>query len=299
MEDHNRPELSCSAAGLKMWSAMLSGLDHVTIAVHDIDLAVDRYTRLLGAPAHWRGGHPELGTRGAIFALGNAAIELTAPSAQLEAEGLRAWLAERGEGVQAIAFACADAAACSAQLRERGVRATAPAHGEARGDDGTTRPYRSVELSPRATRGLSVLAVERPDPNALRPSAPVAGHAADALDHVVIRTADPEAAIALYGEALGIRLALDRELAGTRMLFFRMGGVTIEVVGDANAGASDAFYGLAYRVHDIEEANARMKAAGLDVSEVRNGRKPGTQVFTVREGTCGVPTLILRDPARD
>lgn len=278
---------------------MLTGFDHVTIAVQDIDAAVDRYQCLLGAAPHWRGGHPELGTRGAIFALGNAAIELTAPSDVPEAEGLRAWLQARGEGVQAIAFACADAAACSAQLRERGVRATAPSAGEARGDDGATRAYRSIELSPRSTRGLSVLAVERPDPNALRPSAPIAGHAVDALDHIVIRTADPEAAIALFGGALGIRLALDRELAGTRMLFFRTGGVTIEVVGEANPGANDAFYGLAYRVRDIAAAHARMQGEGLDVSEVRNGRKPGTQVFTVRDGTCGVPTLILRDPARD
>jgi hypothetical protein len=35
------------------------------------------------------------------------------------------------------------------------------------------------------------------------------------------------------------------------------------------------------------------------VSEVRDGRKPGTRVFSVRDGTCGVPTLILRDPSRD
>ena len=34
-------------------------------------------------------------------------------------------------------------------------------------------------------------------------------------------------------------------------------------------------------------------AAGLDVSEVRAGRKPGTRVLTLRDGTCGVPTLLL------
>jgi hypothetical protein len=37
----------------------------------------------------------------------------------------------------------------------------------------------------------------------------------------------------------------------------------------------------------------------VDVSDVREGRKPGTRVFSVRGGTAGVPTLILRDPARD
>jgi hypothetical protein len=33
---------------------------------------------------------------------------------------------------------------------------------------------------------------------------------------------------------------------------------------------------------------------GFDVSEVREGRKPETRVFSVRDGTCGVPTLVLQ-----
>ena len=37
--------------------------------------------------------------------------------------------------------------------------------------------------------------------------------------------------------------------------------------------------------------------AGVDVSEVRNGRKPGTRVMTVRSGTCGVPTLLVQPSA--
>ena len=279
---------------------MLIGFDHATIAVQDVDAASAGYERLLGMPPRWRGGHPGHGTRSAIFAFANGAIELTGPDgAAPEAEGLRAWLQARGEGVQAIAFACADAAACSAQLRERGVRATAPEVGVARALDGAERTYRSVELSPRATRGLALLAVERADASALRLASAPPAHAVDAIDHVVIRTADADAATALYRDALGIRLALDRELTGTRMLFFRVGGVTIEIVGDARATDADAFYGLAYRVRDMPAAHARMRASGFDVSEIRDGRKPGTQVFSVRSGTSNVPTLILRDPSRD
>jgi hypothetical protein len=58
--------------------------------------------------------------------------------------------------------------------------------------------------------------------------------------------------------------------------------------------------GLSWRVPDAEAARERLKAAGLDVSEVRSGRKPGTRVLTLRDGTCGVPTLLLQpSPARD
>jgi catechol 2,3-dioxygenase-like lactoylglutathione lyase family enzyme len=280
---------------------MLTGFDHVTIAVKELEAAVTSYELLLGSPAIWRGRHPELGTEGALFALSNAVVELVAPrEGAAEAEGLRAFLDAQGGRIQAIAFRTDDAAAFSAALRQRGVRATPPQEGEAHSEGGAVRHYRTVDLSPRSTRGLQVLAVERPPGESLQPpSVPPPAAAADALDHVVVRTADAGAAIALYGEALGVRLALDRIFGTTRMLFFRVGGVTLEVVEDVAAGDSDTFRGLAYRVADIDAANARLRAGGLDVSEVRAGAKPGTRVFTVRSGTCSVPTLVLRDPSRD
>jgi catechol 2,3-dioxygenase-like lactoylglutathione lyase family enzyme len=131
------------------------------------------------------------------------------------------------------------------------------------------------------------------------PAALIAEDQVEAVDHVVIRSAAPDRARELFGDALGIRLALDRELAGTRMLFFRVGGVTIEVIGDASLGELDAFYGLAYRVRDLARTHARLAAAGFALSEVRPGRKPGTEVFGLRSAICGVPTLFIRDPSRE
>ncbi len=281
---------------------MLTGLDHVTLVVSDIDAAVASYTTLLGFGPSWRGDHPEHGTHAALFGLSNALVELVAPDRDApEAEAMRQYIASSGEGLQALAFATADAALCSRSWRERGLRATPPQDGEARGADGTLRSYRTVELSARITRGLSVFAVERSDADnaGLRLQLPAAADAVHALDHIVIRTADPEAAVALYGGGLGVRLALDRVIAGTRMLFFRTGGVTVEVVHDPSRADTDRLWGLAYRVRDIDAAQARFAANGFAPSEVRDGRKPGTRVCTLREGTCGVPTLILRDPARE
>jgi catechol 2,3-dioxygenase-like lactoylglutathione lyase family enzyme len=278
---------------------MLTGFDHVTITVSELGPAVERYARLLGVGPVWLGVHPELGVRAALFGLSNALVELIAPDpGAVEADGLRALLDTRGEGLWAMAFATEDAARASAELRARGVRASAPESGEALSGAAERRTYRTLEISPRATRGLTVLAVERSDTASLREPAVREAAAADALDHIVVRTAQPEAAIALYSRGLGIRLALDRKLGQTRMLFFRIGGVTVEVVEDPALGDADAFYGLCYRVQDIDAANARLRALGFAVSAVRDGRKPNTRVFTVRDGTCSVPTLILHDPAR-
>lgn len=276
------------------------GFDHVTVIVADVVAATQAYQRLLGSAPTWSGAHRELGTQAALFGLRNTLIELVGPLPDApESEGMRELLATRGEGLYALAFATDDAQRTVGELRARGLRAAAPADGEAHGVDGSLRRYRTVELSPRSTRGLSVLAVERTDAASLRTAGAPAADRAEALDQVVIRTAAPDAALALYGEALGLRLSLDKQLFGTRMLFFRVGGVTLEVVHDAALDERDAFYGLTYRVRDLEAAHARLGAEGFSLSAVRPGRKPGTEVFAVRDGTCGVPTLILRDPARD
>ena len=84
---------------------MLTGVDHVTIAVREIERGVDAYARLLGTPPSWHGGHPDLGTEGAVFSLSNAAVELVAPKPHaVESEGLRARLASHGEGLAALVF---------------------------------------------------------------------------------------------------------------------------------------------------------------------------------------------------
>ena len=120
----------------------------------------------------------------------------------------------------------------------------------------------------------------------------------------MVATQHPERAIALWRDRLGFRLALDREFTdrGLRMIFLRSGGITLEVTAPLAAEASaapDTIFGIAYRVADLDACRSRLVAAGVDVSEVRRGRKPGTEVVTVRTDTESVPTLLIRDPSRD
>ena len=122
-----------------------------------------------------------------------------------------------------------------------------------------------------------------------------------AIDHVVVRTLDPDRAIASWRDVLGLRLALDRSFPdrGLRMLFFRSAGVTIEFVapvGTVDPAARDAIDGIAWQVRDVDACRSRLLEAGLDVSEVRRGHKPGTRVATLRSGTGGLPTLLIESP---
>ena len=118
------------------------------------------------------------------------------------------------------------------------------------------------------------------------------------LDHVVIRSPNPERAIAFYAGRLGLDLRLDRSNPewGARLLFFRCGDLVVEIAHDLKKGVSDGpdhLWGLSWRTPDIAKASARLKAAGVDVTEPRPGRRPGTQVFSVNSHTEGVPTIVI------
>ena len=156
--------------------------------------------------------------------------------------------------------------------------------------------------SPDRTRGLLLFAIEHRSPPELLPLVAPAGEpraAPDALDHVVVRSADVAATRALLRDGLGLRLALERsfEAFDLHALFFRLAGVTLEVAGSLkrapDPAAPDAYWGLAWRVADVAAARARLAEADFDVSPLRAGRKPGTAVCTVRSGTCGVATLLI------
>jgi hypothetical protein len=74
----------------------------------------------------------------------------------------------------------------------------------------------------------------------------------------------------------------------------------VEVVhnlADEPSAAPDKLWGLSWRVKNAEAAHARLKTNGFDISEIRTGRKPGTRVFTVRNNTLGVPTLMVEPAA--
>jgi len=297
----------------------LHSLDHVIVAVSNLEAATGATARLLGRRPSWRGEHPRAGTSNTLFRLANTSLELLCPSGEGPlARVLEAWIEARGEGLLGMAFGSDDAEACRARLAAAGLEPEAIENGLGRDvDSGAYRQWRRLPLPLARTRGVPLFAIQHSSPPELLP--PATAFAAEpstvfALDHVVVLSGDPEASRAFYGDALGLRLALDREFPswGSRLVFFRVGGVTVEIAArltDASAREAgsqappplpsldaDRLFGLSWRVRDAAAARARLAELGFEVSELRPGRKPGTRVFSVRSGTCGVATLML-EPA--
>jgi catechol 2,3-dioxygenase-like lactoylglutathione lyase family enzyme len=283
---------------------MLETLDHAVIAVRDLGAATRDLVGLLGRGPSWSGEHPGAGTANVLFRLERSYVELLAPAGPGPlAAAVEGRLEAAGEGLFALAFGTPDAEACRADFAARGLEPGPATDGLGRDlGSGAFRRWRTVTLPPERTRGVLLFAIEHRSPPGLLPEVEPAcapNAAPHAIDHVVVRSADVGATRALLRDGLGLRLALERRFDAFDLhaLFFRVGGVTIEVAGSlappAQPGAHDSLWGLAWAVRDAAAARARLAGAGYDVSPVRAGRKPGTSVCTVRSRTCGVATLLV------
>ena len=279
---------------------MISGLDHVVVLVADIAAASAAYQTLFARTPAWRNSGD--GADRVLFTLDNMTLELMAPSGEgATAERIRAVISKQGEGLASLCFRTGDIARMHRRLDRLALKPEPITEAESRDlTTGATLSWKRTRAATEAARGVRLFFLElgRERPLSVR-STPAS---ITAMDHVVVSTADPTAAAALYGARLGLDMALDRSHPDWgRLMFFRCGDLIVEVVqrpGTPADAAHDMLWGLSWRVADIEATRARLVAAGVDVSEVRNGRKPGTRVLTVRSGTCGIPTLLVERTPR-
>jgi catechol 2,3-dioxygenase-like lactoylglutathione lyase family enzyme len=274
---------------------MLTTLDHLIVSVDDLEAETERFATMLGRRSSWCGGDPALGAKNALFRLSNTYLELLQGVPDLE------------RGLAGIVFGTDDIDAAVAELRNRGLDVSDPQPGEGKDEKtGAVRHWRNAMFPIEQTRGVFSFAIQHlSEPDALPLVAPDGeqGAVVGALDHVVVNSAAPDASRAHYGDVLGLRLALDRTFPerGVRLLFFRVGGTTVEISGRSEAevepDAFDRLWGTAYQVGNAAAAHERLEAAGFDLTALRDGHKPGTRVFTVKDPPGGVPTLIIEPVA--
>jgi catechol 2,3-dioxygenase-like lactoylglutathione lyase family enzyme len=280
---------------------VITGLDHVVVLVRDLAAGELAYQTLFARAPSWRNNGD--GAQRVLFTLDNMTLELMAPDGDgATADKIRAVIAAQGEGLASICFRSSDIAKMHRRLDRLALKPEPVAEAESRDvASGATIAWKRTRAATEATRGVRLFFLELSKERPLSVRSAVAS--ITALDHVVIATADPERAAALYGARLGLDMALDRSHPDWgRLMFFRCGDLIVEVVQrpkDATVDrAHDRLWGLSWRVADIDATRARLLAAGIDVSEVRTGRKPGTRVMSVRDGTCGIHTLLLERTAR-
>ena len=277
---------------------MISTLDHLIIAVKDLDQAEKNYKKILGTNPVWRGRHKSLGTANSIFNFKNTYIELlTSDGEGLGAELVNNLIQENGEGLAGIVFGVDDMLQTVQQLKQEGYQISDPAEGEG-SDDKTNkvRKWENLFLPPELTRGLFSFIIQHHD-GELPSHKEYAKDSINKLDHVVINTNNADSFIETYRDVFKIRLALDKTIEhwNSRMLFFRLNKTTIEVVERPNnEKPKDTLWGLAWEVETIEDTHKRLVSEGVEVSDIKAGLKENTLVATVKSHTHNVPTLIIQ-----
>ncbi|ETR77049.1 glyoxalase [Afipia sp. P52-10] len=256
---------------------MITAVNHLAFAAHDVEAVASDYEIVLDRKAERY--HAADGSPFCRFQLANVALEISAANG-------------RAEGLTGLGFEVGDIKSTVHKLQRRGLAIGAitdqtfksPSHAIAR---------HHAEIDPASTHGVRFSLVET-----LSEPTPHMTSSVSGLDHVVIRSPNPERAVALYGGRLGLDFALDRTNAdwGSRLLFFWSGGVRVEIGHALAKGVSDkpdSLWGLAWRVDDAARTQQRLQQAGINTSEAKAGRRPGSQVLTVRERTGNVPTIML------
>ena len=131
---------------------MFKGVDHVVVAVKDIDASVGRYETLYGTSVSDRSEAAQAGMKMAFFRFDDSYVELVSNLG--EGGPIAKRLEERGEGVHLIAMKVDDLEKAVAELREKGVRLV--------GDPGPGNPIRGqVFVHPAMTGGVLTQLVQR------------------------------------------------------------------------------------------------------------------------------------------
>ena len=276
---------------------MISSLDHIILAVDDLQDAEKNYKNILGIEPSWRGLHKELGTANVIFNFKNTYLELLSA----EGEGVGADLVnesikKNGEGLAGIVLNTKDISKASKKLKDLGFLVGDVLTGEGKNKvTNDIRNWKYLFLPQELTRNLFLFLIEHTK-GILPQDEKFPSGSINKLDHVVINTNDADGFINIYQDIFNIRLALDRiiEHWKSRMLFFRVNKTTIEVIEKKDdKDPNDSLWGLAWEVESIKDAHERLVSKGVEVTEIKKGLKENTLVATVKSHTHNVPTLLI------
>ena len=276
---------------------MIKSIDHILVAVKDLEKAVKDYSLVFGFDPTWQGNHPSLGTKNALFPLDNLYFELIAVNDEGPlAEAVSEHIEKNGESIFGLALGTDNIKKAKNELSVSFNTDLEISDGKGVNNiSNEERHWRNIFIPKKFSRGIFTLLIQHTKGNL--PKHEISDESfISRMDHVVINSNDPDGLIDLYRDKYGIRLALDQfvEQWGGRMLFFRTNHTTIEAIGIKKEGSPEDFlWGLAWTTKDIKRTHKRLVDAGVSITDIKDGRKPKTLVATIKSHCSEVPTLLI------
>jgi methylmalonyl-CoA/ethylmalonyl-CoA epimerase len=133
---------------------MLGKIEHIALAVSDLEAAIDHYTKVWGLELEHREVVEDQGVEEAMFRLGDSYIQLLAPLSPETTVGK--FIERQGEGLHHVAYEVRDLDTVLKQLKEKGVELL---------DEKPRRGSRQTRIAfahPKGNLGVLVELVEHP-----------------------------------------------------------------------------------------------------------------------------------------
>jgi len=257
------------------------GLDHVVVAVRDLDKAAATFRRL-GFALTPRGHHPEWGTTNHCLMFPTDYVQLLAAEGPgSEAEKVRSFAARR-EGAIELSFGCDDGAGAAARLRQAGLKIGTPRSLSRRLDDpeGTVLMFSEVPLPPDATPGVTGRLVQHITRERERhPEWLAHPNGALGIASVTAVVAEPGALTSAWDVIFGPHAATPTDNTvtvhtGRGLVFLTRPEELTQLHPEAELDdlpPPPAIVAVAIRVADTDKAAALLKTAGVEFSRDREG----------------------------
>ncbi len=103
-------------------ASFVTAIDHVGVAVHDLDAAIEFYGKAFGMRLVHQETNEEQGVREAMVAVGDSGSCFQILSPLREDSPIGKFLSRQGEGIQQVALRVTDVELAAASLKSAGVR---------------------------------------------------------------------------------------------------------------------------------------------------------------------------------
>lgn len=134
---------------------MLNKVEHIALAVADLDAAIDHYSKIWGLEVEHRERVEDQGVDEAMLAIGDTYLQLLGPTSPDSTVGK--FIEKRGEGLHHIAYEVENLEATLADLKSKGV----PLIDEAPRLGG--RGHMVAFVHPKGNHGLLVELIQAPN----------------------------------------------------------------------------------------------------------------------------------------
>ena len=177
---------------------MISSVDHLIIAVKDLNQATNDYEKVLGVSPCWKGKHTELGTKNALFNFETIYLELLSPSdAGPGSELINLLLEEKGDHLAGIVLGTQNIEQAQKDLNKNGYSVEISSGEAINEKDGKIRRWKNIFLPNTLSRELFIFIIEHTEGNLPKHESQDSSKVKK-LDHVVINTQDADDFISIY-----------------------------------------------------------------------------------------------------